>query len=137
MNINYRLKMVNKYENQCFDPHELVYFKSGNEIESAGYKINSILMNQGIPAMVTDNHNSMIHNDKVSSALNNFAIPAGLLLINQKPIKHYTNEEDINEVVNDDLFEKLLKLSEPPMKKKKNTKRKKISNSKKTKRVVK
>jgi len=127
-------------EKNIFEPNDFVYFKSGDTIESSGYKINSILMNHNIPAMITNNILPSTNGNKVSSLLNDFAVPAGLLLLQQKSLKHYddNNEKnDKNDVIDDDLFNKLLNLS-TPIKKKKHTKRHKSKTSKslrKTKRV--
>jgi hypothetical protein len=74
-------------------------------------------------------------NNSVSSMLNDLAVPAGLLLMQQKSFKHYekTNEQN-DQVVSDDLFDKLLKMA-GPHKNKKLTKRKlKSKNHRKTKR---
>lgn len=123
-----------------FKPHDFVYFKSGDTIESSGYKINSILMNHNIPAMVTDNKPSNTTNvHQVSNLLNNFAVPAGLLLLQQKSLKHYDNYNvnDNNDVINDDLFDKLLELSTPTKKKKLTKRHKSRKNIKKTKRKYK
>lgn len=125
-------------EKNIFDPHDFVYFKSGDTIESSGYKINSILMNNNVPAMITNNisQSTKTNGNTVSSVLNNFAVPAGLLLLQQKSLKHYDDSKNSDDVIDDDLFNKLLDLS-TPIKKKKHTKRhksKKTNSIRKTKR---
>lgn len=97
-------------------------------------------MNEKLPAMKTMNTDSQVAggNDSVSSILNNLAVPAGLLLMQQKSLKHYENvNENNDQVVNDDLFDKLLKMAGPNNnnKNKKLTKRKlKSKHHRKTKR---
>jgi hypothetical protein len=59
----------------------------------------------------------------VSSLFNNLAVPAGLLLLQQKSLKHYENDNGNDSIVNDDLFDKLIKMA-GPNKNKKLTKRK-------------
>jgi len=117
---------------KIFNKDDFVYFKGGNGIESSGYTINSILMNERSPVMITNNTDSSVSSQsggKVSNLLNNFAVPAGLLLLQQKPLKHYEPINNKDEIVNDSLFDKLLQLS-TPVKDKKNTKRNKNKNKK-------
>jgi hypothetical protein len=130
---------------KIFNKDDFVYFKGGNGIESSGYRINSVLMSENSPVMITDNINaSNTHSQyggNVSNLLNDFAVPAGLLLLQQKTLKHYEPHDNNNkdDVIKDDLFNKLLQLS-TPIKNKKNTKRnnnnknKKNKNMRKTKR---
>lgn len=102
-----------------FNKDDFVYLKNGQNVESSGYKINSLLMNEQIPAMNTMNNESQVAGGSVSSILNNLAVPAGLLLMQQKALKHYKDENKTNEqVVNDDLFDKLFKMAGPNKNKK-------------------
>ena len=113
-------------QERLFNNNDFVYLKNGDSVESSGYTINSLLMNEKIPVMKTMNTNSQVAggNNSVSSLLNNLAVPAGLLLMQQKTLKHY-KDDNVNDeqVVNDDLFDKLLKMA-GPNKNKKQTKRK-------------
>lgn len=124
-------------EESVFNKNDFVYLKNGDSIESSGYKINSLLMNEKIPPLKTMNSGAQVAGGSVSSLLNDLAVPAGLLLIQQKAQKHYKddNDNDTNKVVDDDLFDKLLKMA-GPNKNKKLTKRKHKSkgNNRKTKR---
>lgn len=123
-------------EESVFNKNDFVYLKNGDTIESSGYKINSLLMNEKIPALKTMNTGSQVAGGSVSSLLNDLAVPAGLLLIQQKALKHYNQDNESDEqVVNDDLFDKLLKMA-GPTKNKKLTKRnhKSKSNNRKTRR---
>lgn len=121
-------------DNNIFNKNDFVYFKNGDEIESSGYKINTALMTQNVPVMKTINTNNQT-GGSVSSIFNNLAVPAGLLLLQQKPIKHYIDGQNSdNKIIDDNLFDKLLKMA-GPSKNKKNTKRKlKSKNNRKTKR---
>jgi len=104
-----------------FDPSELVFHTTDdNTIQSAGFGINSILMQQGLPPMQTLNSTNQAGGG-VSSLLNNLAVPAGLLYLQQIAGKSYV-ESRRDETVNEDLYSKLVKLvkSEPT---KKNTRR--------------
>ena len=105
-----------------FNKDDFVYLKDGDNIESSGYKLNTVLMSQQIPAMKTMNDNSQT-GGSVSSLFNNLAVPAGLLLLQQKSLKHYENDNGNDSIVNDDLFDKLIKMA-GPNKNKKLTKRK-------------
>lgn len=108
-----------------FNNNDFVYLKNGDTIESSGYKINSLLMNEKIPPIKTMNTGSQVAGGSVSGLLNDLAVPAGLLLIQQKAQKHYKDDNETNDqVINDDLFDKLLKMA-GPNKNKKLTKRKK------------
>lgn len=131
MNILYKNMTT---ENNIFNKNDFVYFKNGDEIESSGYKINTTLMSQDVPVMKTINTNNQT-GGSVSSIFNNLAVPTGLLLLQQKSIKHYVDGEvSDNKIIDDDLFDKLLKMA-GPTKNKKNTKRKlKSKNNRKTKR---
>lgn len=135
MNILYKNMTT---ENNIFNKNDFVYFKNGDEIESSGYKINTTLMSQDVPVMKTINTNNTNNQTggSVSSIFNNLAVPTGLLLLQQKFIKHYGDSEvSDNKIIDDDLFDKLLKMA-GPTKNKKNTKRKlKSKNNRKTKRI--
>lgn len=135
MNILYKNMTT---ENNIFNKNDFVYFKNGDEIESSGYKINTTLMSQDVPVMKTINTNNTNNQTggSVSSIFNNLAVPTGLLLLQQKLIKHYGDSEvSDNKIIDDDLFDKLLKMA-GPTKNKKNTKRKlKSKNNRKTKRI--
>ena len=124
-------------QESIFNKNDFVYLKNGDTIESSGYKINSLLMNEKIPAMKTMNtaHQVAGGNTCVSSLLNDLAVPAGLLLMQQKSLKHYENANKNNDqVVSDDLFDKLLKMAGPSKNKKLTRRKLKSKNHRKTKR---
>ena len=115
-----------------FDPSELVFHTADdNSIQSAGFGINSILLQQGVPPMQTLNSAKQTGGG-VSSLLNNLAVPAGLLCLQQIVGKSYI-ESHQNEVINEDLYSKLLKLvkNEPTKRKTRRQSRKKNSTTRK------
>lgn len=150
------------------DQNELVMFKSDKNdiIQSGGYKINSILKKYNTPVMKSLNANSLkkINNTKdknykISSIYDDLAIPAGLLYLqdvsnemikNNDIISNMNNlnkntinldniKDNKNELIEDSLYDKLLKLASSTLdksnKSEKNNKGNKKDDKKKTKRV--
>ena len=134
---------------------DLVYYTKNGVIQAGGYSINSTLMKNNLPAVNTyttggKKHKStkinMYENEsKVSDKFNNMVIPAGLLYLDQT-INNNKEEYgpieicEMDDVVSDDLYSKLVNLAEIKEKehKKKSTRGKKNKTStKKTKRVIK
>ena len=117
----------NKVEGSSqFDPSELVFHTADdNSIQSAGFSINSILMQQGVPPMQTLNSGKQTGGG-VSSLLNNLAVPAGLLCLQQIVNKSHI-ESHQNKVIDEDLYSKLVKLvkHEPVKRKTRSRSRKK------------
>jgi hypothetical protein len=97
---------------------EMVYNKEHDKIMAGGYSVNSILLNQGMPAAYADNVGGKKNthaNDKVSDRFKHLAVPAGLYLgTNTMHSNHKSNVNNMNDstVINDDLYEKLLKLAQ-------------------------
>jgi hypothetical protein len=99
---------------------EMVYNKEGEKIMAGGYSVNSLLLNQGMPVAYsgestgasTGGKGKTHVSDKVSDRFKNLAIPAGLYLGSN--YSNAKNSIDMNEaeVINDDLYEKLLKLAQ-------------------------
>jgi hypothetical protein len=113
---------------------DMVYNTSGGKTVAGGYLVNSILLNEGVSAYGIKEggrkETDVVHN-KVSDRFKHLAVPAGLLYINDRmkdtsvalnePYKSAVindaviNDAVINDaVINDDLYEKLLKLAQPP-----------------------
>lgn len=112
-----------------FSGEDLIFYKENDKIMSGGYLINSILLNQGLPAMTTLNQNYYGgHLEKVSSIFENLAVPAGLFYMNTKTeiIKNQPLDDEIEHVpLSDDLHDQLFALIEmKPIKK--NTRKKSI-----------
>jgi len=106
---------------ESLSEHEMIYNKEGDKIMAGGYSVNSILLNEGMSAMYSGEggrkHSTDISNEvKVSDRFKHLAVPAGLfyindLMINKGTKPNYKNDVD-SEVVNDELYEKLLKLAQ-------------------------
>ena len=90
-----------------------------NGIHSGGFSVNSIMMKAGMsPIMTLNNNDSMIGGNKVSDLFNNLVVPNWALTYNNriiggkyKEIEHNDDSEsDDDEVISDDLHDKLLDL---------------------------
>ena len=123
---------------------EMVYNKEDDKIMAGGYSVNSVLLNQGIPAAYADHvggKGEKYEHEKVSDRFKHLAVPVGLYLgsnysntKNMQNVKKKQNSKNMqnsteSSVINDDLYEKLLKLAEGNnnehnTKKKSNTKKK-------------
>jgi len=117
-----------------FSSNELIFNKVGDEIVSAGFGINSILLHKGLSPILsftnhydTDNESSSNSNSssdsdsdsettsnkkKVFKSFKNLAIPLGLFLDNNnnsKNHKHDNREQEHKQIPND-MYNELLKL---------------------------
>ena len=123
-------------------PDDLIYHTSKNgEIKAGGYSINSTLLKKKMPVVkggkknVNVNMNSADSDNKVSERFDNMVIPAGLLYLNHT-IDNKSGDNKIevcemNDVVPEDLYSKLMNLAE--IKETKETKSKKLTRNKKLK----
>jgi len=88
--------------------NDLVVFKEGKNIMSGGYKINSLFLDNNISPM-TSNNKSNQTGGNVSSIFSNLAVPAGLLLLQQKTTKKSIDSINMeSKVISEDLHDKLL-----------------------------
>ena len=131
------------------NPDELIFHTVGNELISAGFGINSILLKRGLAPMLsfaTNDESSSSTDDSSSSdeeedksvfrSFKNLAIPFGLMTSDK--YKQHPHNEDVEDrgVLPDTLYDNLLKLVDmtPPIQKikKRSAKRKihKRSNNK-------
>lgn len=129
-------KEVEEYTDDDF-----VLYKKGGKIISGGFNVKSILMSKGLPTMTTYNHPHNYESNNVSDLFKNLVVPSGLYYISVKnmPDKNGFNYENFDkskenlEVVNDDIYEKLLGLAtveQSSLKnKKRNTRKMKTDNS--------
>ena len=127
-------------------PEDLVITREGKNVMSGGYKIDNLFLENNISPLSTDNSNNQ-EGGNISSMFSNLAVPAGLLLLQQKVNKHtFSNmyNKDNSQVVDSSLYDKLLSIAsgkketsakkEKKLKVKKRTTRKKQSSkNKKTK----
>ena len=117
--------------------NDLIFYKQDGQIISGGYSLNSALLKNGISPMQTMNTLEQTKTggtnkvQKVSDMFTNFAVPAGLYLMNttnttnptiDKPKGHYDTHHTM---LSDDIYDKLFKLVQPDENMKKNTKTKK------------
>ncbi len=112
------------------DSENFIYHKQNGQVMSAGYAINSKLLEGGIPALAN-------YKIQKGGSLESLAVPAGLFLL-QQSITSKTNAletiEKEPEVIGEGLYDKLLELMDPKTpakKKKKKQKRKTRRKSKK------
>tara|TARA_B100002019_G_C21008108_1_gene468614 strand:+ start:56 stop:484 length:429 start_codon:yes stop_codon:yes gene_type:complete len=82
---------------------------SDGTITSAGFKINNIDLAQGNSPIVCIDKKSK-KNDKVSDMLSDYAIPSGLFYMQELLEKNY-KVENSNDVIDNQLFDKLLLLA--------------------------
>tara|TARA_R110002074_G_scaffold166880_5_gene327730 strand:+ start:492 stop:851 length:360 start_codon:yes stop_codon:yes gene_type:complete len=113
------------------DAENFIYHKIGGKVMSAGYSINSKLLEGGIPALAN-------YKIQTGGSIESLAVPAGLFLLQQSITTKTNALEKIGkepEVIGEGLYDKLLELMEPRGAKKKNPKRKtRRKKKKKTKR---
>ena len=119
-----------------FNPDDLVFYQEAGKIMSGGFSINNMFLGGNQPALKTMNSIKFQEGGSISSIFKDLAVPAGLFHLQQNPTKHFLPSTfGSNEVVEDTLYDKLLKLMEPDNdKRKKQSKKVKISKNNKTKR---
>jgi hypothetical protein len=100
------------------DAEDLIFYSDdNNNIYSGGFKVNSILMKNGSSPIITLNQNGGEKMDNVSDLFQNlvvpnwsFTLPCKKSFIKQKEI---VDEEEDNELIDEDLHNKLLLLIAP------------------------
>lgn len=112
------------------DRNELVFYTDKGNVQSGGYKIDNILMNSDLPAMQTVNGGGKAKGDSVSSIFKDLAVPAGLLYLQQPPVPRYPQKNEGNEVIEDSLYNRLLKLASEDAERAANKPRKKTKRTK-------
>lgn len=100
-----------------FEEDDMVFNKSNGTVQSAGFTVNSILMQKGEPALITKNYGLQTGGGSVSDLFKDLAVPAGLAQFTRKQFGGYVHESKIQktrdaEPISDDLHEKLLKMVE-------------------------
>ena len=112
--------------------NDLVFYNDKGKIKAGGFMIKNTLLEQGIPAIVTNNKN--MTGGSVSSLFKDLAVPAGLLYLQQKiPSNHY--HEKHPEMIESSIYDKLLGLAEdkPERKLTKKSKKQKTRKTRKNK----
>jgi hypothetical protein len=96
---------------------DLVFNKIDGKIQSAGFSVNSILMQKGEPVVFTRNSGLQTGGGNVSDLFKDLAVPAGLAYFTRKQYggEEINNNRIINnadETVSNDLHDKLLNMVE-------------------------
>ena len=113
-------------ENSLNQETDMIYNTEGGNTTAGGYSIESLLLNQGMPALYSSNSNTNSgggKEEKVSDRFKHLAVPAGLFYMHESVNKtmnegnvikdsNVINDMNDSSVINDDLYEKLLKLAE-------------------------
>jgi hypothetical protein len=127
------------------DNSEFVFTQTTDEegnkiIVGGGYKIESYFLKSGQPIMTTYNNENELNLEentfdaiqqnggkKVSSPFENLAVPAGIFYVNQKVPKSSvdmkTHYDDNHNMLPDDIYDKLLALVQPSIKKPRKTRK--------------
>jgi len=109
----------------------VLYSNPDGKIYSGGFNINSILFNKDLsPIFNINTQNNQSGGSSVSDLFENLAIPRGLLYFNNPRGGYEPTEEDGYEdnVIDDDVYNKLLNLVDPKQNKHTKTKHKKTKN---------
>ena len=129
---------------------DMVYNTEDKSTTAGGYSVDSILLNQGMPALYDGVNYDTVgggKHHKVSDRFKHLAVPAGLLYINESMYKisdsntvrnsntvsdsnTVSNRNDVGvsdidnnaTIINDDLYEKLLTLAQPEIRGRETTK---------------
>ena len=84
---------------------DLVFYEKNKKIYGGAYKLNSDLLAKTIG----DKYNNILDS--------NLGIPIGLLYIQNKSLQHFDKYENSDEIVDEDLYDKLLDMVKPNEKK--------------------
>ncbi len=100
-----------------FEEDDMVFNKSDGKIHSAGFTVNSILMQKGEPALITRNSTLQTGGRSVSDLFKDLAVPAGLAQFTRKQFGGDAHDSKIQNTkdpqpISDELHEKLLKMVE-------------------------
>jgi hypothetical protein len=100
-----------------FEEDDMVFNKSNGTVQSAGFTVNSILMQKGEPALITKNSGLQTGGGSVSDLFKDLAVPAGLAQFTRKQFGGDVHESKIQkggdpEPIGEDIHEKLLKMVE-------------------------
>jgi hypothetical protein len=100
-----------------FEEDDMVFNKSNGTIQSAGFTVNSILMQNGGSALITKNSGVQTGGGSVSDLFKDLAVPAGLAQFTRKQFGGDVHESKIQkadepEPIGEDIHEKLLKMVE-------------------------
>jgi hypothetical protein len=125
--------MENQQQSTIMNDDDFVFNKSSDgKISSAGFTIDSILMQKGEPALLTRNGGSIQTGGNVSDLFKDLAVPAGLVSFTPKQRGGTSHANIVNNdvVIPDDIHEKLLKMVEVDGQRTKKTRRTNVTSNK-------
>jgi hypothetical protein len=128
--------------------NDLIFYKEGGKIKSAGYTVDSILLQKGGSIMTTYNAyttDKQTGGDNISNDFKDLAVPAGLSYISQKKTTSdifsggslKNKPTDHHEMLADDIYDKLFGLVEYDNKQKRKTRKQNLTINKKHKKTKK
>lgn len=89
---------------------DFVFFKSGGSIQSGGYSVNSLFLNQGISPITTINQSSGDHLS-FADMFKDLAVPSWVISYDPAQIGGSDSSAMDGGAIDDDLHDKLLKLA--------------------------
>lgn len=114
------------------DENDMIYSRREDGIYAGGYRFNNEFINKEtgpFTIMQQGGSSEML----LGTALQNLAVPTGLLFLQQN-ISSNTNLEKSLNIVKDDLYDTLVDLMSNEKQNKRNTRKRKLSKNKKTRR---
>jgi len=118
------------------DNSELVFYKEGNKVMSAGFSIDSLLLKKGGSIMTSKNNIIGGGGGQLSHLFQNLGVPAGISYIEMRQSggnkREYARDSEEPQILSDDIHAKLLDLvSVDSTRKAKKTRRHTVSDNKK------
>lgn len=106
------------------DANDMIFYEDKDEkIYAGGFSVNSVMMKNGISPILTLN-NSTINSEKVSDLFDNIVVPNWAFYLPTNNITGGNNlhnknldSDDEDDIIDDDLHNKLLDLVKPEIKK--------------------
>ena len=100
-----------------FEEDDMVFNKSDGKIHSAGFTVDSILMQKGEPALITRNSSAQTGGGNFSDLFKDLVVPAGLAQFTRKQFGGNVHDSKIQNTkdpdpIGEDIHEKLLKMVE-------------------------
>jgi hypothetical protein len=106
---------------------DFAIYRKKDRIYSMGFEIKNLLKNNGLPAMIGGGNKS--------SPFSDLGLPVGIALLNNKIKSDYSIKQQSGGVIGEDLYNKLLHLSEQRKKTNSKTKKNRKKKRKKTRKI--
>ena len=106
------------YMNIHLHPDELIFHKVGDEIVSAGFGINSVLLNKGLPPILSfstkESDESEVENPSIFKSFKNLAVPLGLFTKTLQQQQQHKKEEEAEHkgTLPDSIYDKLMQMAD-------------------------